>query len=511
MSPQVTISQLLQRYLKCIDIKISRHTLRKKVELHPLKNSIRCLSDVLDEFHIPHVVVELTPEQLKEVKTPYVVVLNTTKTPFGLVERIDEKKVRMYLPGSGYHSFSLERFFRKWKGIVLTAEKQESSYREKGLEFFIGQIRDGFNRHLTLWTGIFILVLLGTVWLEKSPHPLTTDILSGIKIAGLILSGVIIHKTLFDSPFRDKFCRFGKRGDGKTILHPKAANIAGEISRGEMAFSYFLSTLLWGNLGAASPQTLWTLCSLLALPFLLFSLIGQARQRKGCSLCMGIDLLILTELSIEYTGTSFSFSSITLPDFLSWSALFGIILLGNISYRKWVSDRKRLHQLEEKNERLLTEKGLFGQLLKKSPALADCLTYSPLSNGLNSENYLTVVFNPACPQCVRIHYSLHRLKGYKIYLVFSVNPGDKQSEYIAKKFISIQLKAGWRRLSKSMAEWYETGKISAITPILPQAEDILLRHREYCRQIHLPGTPFLGINGHIFPSLYEIEDIEVLL
>ena len=65
---------ILYRYLKELSVKISYGSIRQSLDT-PMGNTLRGISDALDEFHIVHEVYQLPAEYLKELECPFISVI----------------------------------------------------------------------------------------------------------------------------------------------------------------------------------------------------------------------------------------------------------------------------------------------------------------------------------------------------------------------------------------------------------------------------------------------------
>lgn len=80
---------ILYRYLKELSVKISYGSVRQSLDT-PMGNTLRGISDALDEFHIVHEVYQLPAEYLKELECPFISVIQNGH--FCIVKNMNEKK-----------------------------------------------------------------------------------------------------------------------------------------------------------------------------------------------------------------------------------------------------------------------------------------------------------------------------------------------------------------------------------------------------------------------------------
>ena len=79
---------ILYRYLKELSVKISYGSIRQSLDT-PMGNTLRGISDALDEFHIVHEVYQLPAEYLKELECPFISVIQNGH--FCIVKNMNER------------------------------------------------------------------------------------------------------------------------------------------------------------------------------------------------------------------------------------------------------------------------------------------------------------------------------------------------------------------------------------------------------------------------------------
>lgn len=508
-----TAYKTLHRYFKRLGISIDSISIKDRHQRHPLPNSIRSLSDTMDDYNIPNMVCELSFDQLLEVETPFIVMLDTVKDPFCMVEKIEKNNVTVYSPVSGISKKSVETFKKSWNGIILAGEKAENTYSEAKPLYTVKQFLSILKSHS--FPVLCLLTVYVLVWeITRYPGINTLYFLSFlVKISGIFASSLIIYKTIFDSTFLERFCRAGKKGDCNSVLRSKAAKILNIVSLGELSFAYFSSTLLWGIFFTNHPLAIYALLSVIAFGFTLFSLIWQIKYKKWCSLCMVINAIVMLELAIgiiAYLSSSVLFV-FSFMDMVNVSVCFVIILLAIIAYSELVLTRNKTLSLSRKNEILLSNPEFFQCFLENSPILRNSKDYAPLTNNKNDQTKLTVIISLHCSACADIVRTLRKYEDYQVELIFSANDVNEKIKETVIKFISIYLQDGWEAFYDSIVKWYGSHRFEKDIKINPTAERIYDLHKKYCETINHPYTPFLIINDRIYPSIYDLQELRLIL
>lgn len=283
---------ILYRYLKELSVKISYGSVRQSLDT-PMGNTLRGISDALDEFHIVHEVYQLPAEYLKELECPFISVIQNGH--FCIVKNMNEKEV-MLISDKGKKSIvSLEFFLTIWKGTVLIIDplqtvQQESYYRVKQIVSYLYTYRY-----------FIILALAGMMYLFVNHAHIGETLFNLMTWVGLAVAIGIIYKESYDKDFLQRFCKIGTVVDCNEILHSKAANIGGLVSLGEMALLYFSTLFLYTAIHGADYLMVWVLSTAIALITTLWSVVYQVIiAKKLCMLCTLLDMVIWAQAAILY-------------------------------------------------------------------------------------------------------------------------------------------------------------------------------------------------------------------
>lgn len=505
------IPQLLHDFLNKIGIRIDLLTIHEHYVQHAMPHSIRSLSDTLDELHIFNMVCHLEFEQLLEIDGPFIAVAGNGEYPFYIIEKLDKKQQIIILCTAlgTTQVLTFKQFQAVWDGIVLMAEKSDKTKEES---YFLYQIKQGLayiERTVGYWlVGLFVL-LLGLVILRT---PELADLRYLVKTIGVIVSLAVVLKTSFDQHLAQRFCRLGKRSDCNEVFRSAGAKMFGWVSLGELSLVYFTSSLVWGIFVATMPSAVFPWLDMLALLFVVYSIAWQIYHRRWCPLCLAIDGVLVIDFVMEVLiGRKFE-SDLFYLDYLTFVLLFSIGVLSLHWLIVVLGRALEAESLHHKHERLLGSPEVFWHLFSQRSVTTVCSRmFMPINNGVDTEHTLTVIMNPSCPKCAKAHRTIRELDGYRIELVFVVNAGDKRSKDVALRLISIGLEKGWEEMNRMIAKWYEKHECPIEEAIHVDAEDILDKHMNYCREIKLSGTPYILIDDRKLPNIYDVTDLKYLL
>lgn len=481
---------------------------------HSLPHSIRSLSDTLDEMHVDNMVCKLEFEQLFDIERPFIAVAGKDQYPFILVERLDrvEQKIWFCTVSRDRIILTFDQFKALWNGVVLMAEKGENTKETGWLAYGIKQNLWGINKTTRYWVVVLggILLIVGAM-----QTPEQADLRYLIKAIGLGVSLLVIFKSSLDPHILQRFCSHGTRSDCNEVFQSAGASLFGWASLGELSLAYFSASLFWGIFIAMNPASVFPLLDSLGMLFVVYSLLWQFYHKKWCSLCLLIDIVLIGDLVTEVTLWSKFQNMISIdfyPDIVSIGLLFVLFVLGFKSIVAMAVRNLDIPRLKFKHERLLQSAKTFWMLLREQPEESINSNDIPaVCNYIEAEHTITLVVNPSCSKCSQVHELLSSLENYRINLVFDVYDGDELSYQAALVIISSGMKYDWNVTTQVMKDWYSQRELPKFLEPNYIAEQDLKVQMDYCRKIHIEGTPTILIDNRRLPDIYDIEDLEMLL
>lgn len=510
----ISIPYLIHSYIRKLGIRIDILRIKDVYARHPLPHSIRALSDTLDELHVENMVCNLDFEQLFEIEGAFIVVAGKDEYPFFIVDGLDKEERNISLrPASGRSvKLTFDQFRAVWDGTVLMAEKGERTEEENRLIYWIKQGLFFIDRTTKYWLSVLMVYLLfwGTV-----QNTDVSDMRYLVKLGGVFVSLLVIVKSSLNPRLAQRFCHFGARSDCNDVFQSAGAKVFGWISLGELSLAYFLASLVWGIFIAANPTSVFPLLDTLGLLFVAYSLVWQVYHRKWCSLCLLIDLVLIVDLCAEVLlwGEFRNMSGVEFyPDLTNFALLFALFLLSIKTSIVMAEQNMTIPHLKYKNERLLNSAEIFWMLLWKQPVEAvDSNDIPAVCNYQEAEHTITVVMNPSCPKCGRVHEIISKLDGYRINLVFVHYEGDEKSRQAALVMITAGMKYDWSVTNRVINIWYSKKELPEYLDPHYLAEGDLAAQMDYSRKIYIEGTPTILIDNRRLPDIYDAEDLKILL
>lgn len=505
---------LLFSFLNKIGVRVESFSIQEIYARHPLPHSLRSISDTLDELGVENAVYRLEFEQLFEIEGTFIVVAGKDEYPFHIVERLDRtsETVTLLTAAGRRVMLSFEQFRAVWDGTVLMAEKGERTQEDNRVVYWLKQGFAFFDRTALYWlTGLAVYFV---IWAAVQ-SPALGDLRYLAKTAGVVVSLLVIVKTSLDPQRFQRFCRYGTHADCNEVLHSAGAKLLGWASLGELSFAYFSASILWGVFFAENPAGVFPVLDILAIFVICYSLTWQIYHEKWCTLCLLIDLVLITDLftSLFFWDGLWRMEEVRFyPDLVNFGLMFGLCLLATKQLVGIAEQNRKIPHLKFRIERLLSVPDLFWQQLYKQPEeCVDSNDIPAVCNFVEAEHTITVVMNPSCPKCGEAHRALASLEGYRINLVFIVNEGDERSRHAALVMTTAGMKYGWKDVDEVIRNWYEKQELPLYLDVHHYAKGDLEQQIKYCRQIGVEGTPTVLVDNRRLPELYDIEDLKVLL
>lgn len=200
---------------------------------------------------------------------------------------------------------------------------------------------------------------------------------------------------------------------------------------------------------------------------------------------------------------------------IDWVTLGLLSALGLLTFRQRTDRAEKeseAEQLKYTHEKLLNSPETFWYLLAQQPRMeTDTEEAKPISNYAEADHTLTVIMNPACPSCAKVHRAISSVQNCRIDLIFLVNKGDSRSYDAALRIVSSGIQDTWPETDRLIAGWYKTRTLPSKATVHPMARKDLEAQIAYCRRIGIAETPTVLVDNHHLPAAYRAEDIRYIL
>jgi len=513
--------------LKYLKADIDPEKIIEELEMHPNYPSMLAVSDVLTALNIENSAFRANLEILAELHCPFIVNLNSNGGEFAVVNRMDAKMVYFSDERREVNKLSLADFKLKFAGVVLTAKRgtkfslntgiSATAYRYKPILLVTGFLLILYL--LLLNTGYFFNV----GWIEV--------MLSFLKTAGLTVSVLLLAQSIdINNPLIKVLCQIGSKTDCNAILSSKAAKVFEGLSWSEVGFFYFAGTwlLLLTSGGSLAVLTILALLNLLSLPYTMYSIYYQAKvAKKWCILCCAIQTLLWLEfipLISKVSSTHIYFgagSSEALR--LSFICLLLPILLWLV-LRPLLFNLKQLQPLKDQLRKFKYNSDLFNQMLAAQPQFDQPDETWSIVLGNNAPiNIITMVINPYCSPCAKMHKLLDELieqnGELQARIIFTAQNTDTDHQTpVSRHLMALNALPDKTLVIHALDDWFEKKQKNydswaKVHPVQLIETDYykLEEQKAFCRRAEVTVTPTVLINGHLLPSIYQLPDLKYML
>lgn len=479
-------------------------TISQMYHRHPMPNSIRSVSDTLDELGVVNYVYYLNPDQLTSIVYPAIA---PTTSSFVLITAVSNGNVTVIGEGDKEITVSLEDFTKIWNGYILTVDSSNEQHSNKSASYYLGQLI-WHLKDKAVYCLCAALVVLICLIRSLDGYQNVLFLVSGL--AGIIISAAVyLKENKINNPLAG-LCNIKGHDQCQEVIGSKGSKILGYISIGDLSLTYFICISLVTLLPLYSPNVI-SIYPITSIAFVLYSAIWMFVNKRACPLCITIDLLLIVQVTLVASSlAAIEFTRIT----LTYVVAFFIIFLALIKLKDLLNSERDLKSLKAVKEALLSNTNIFWGLMRQQQCAISKMPEYTLSNTKdNSRPTILLVINPHCPFCHRIHKKLWGLSDYNIELIFLTKENDRKAElvaaYILEQFHNWNL--SWETANELIEDYYKKSIIPNSWHIEDKFYDILMQHRAFCIENNISGTPTVLINGRRIPEQYVLTDLEYIL
>ena len=222
---------------------------------------------------------------------------------------------------------------------------------------------------------------------------------------------------------------------------------------------------------------------------------------------------------MPYFTTPFMFSLIYS---LQSCIVFTISIVAVHQYASAFTTEKECVHAVQRYRALKANGDVAKALIEKSEYHETTLSDSSIIFGNpNAKIRLTILSNPHCNPCARMHKRVERLLSMKEkeicvqYIFSSFNETlEDSSRYLIYCYISNHIDEALRKL----ASWYAKDKFDYERILKNNVEHLhteeieneMEKHRNWRNRTSITATPTILVNGHILPKEYEVEDLVMI-
>lgn len=508
---------LFEQILDLLSVRHTRSFTESYYDTHPHKLDLLGLSEMLNYYGVETSALQLrrNSEYLCALEAPFVAFIDHE---FVLVRTVTPKEVSYDWQGQKI-TLTMEQFLANWSGVVLLFEATEHAIEPDYKSHRIALLNKNLLGGL-LGIIFLLLVSLAPLW-----HAFTF-IKAGwllLHIVGLGLGLVLLSKELTgEDRYVRKICSlFLKSSDCNQVLNTSASRFMG-VSWSVVGTGFFLSGTL---LSLFFPTTVFysELMVLIALPYTLWSVGYQAfRVKQRCSLCLSVQALLWLMAGYAYSVAGFDWSVFYVSLFLVVGASYLLVILllhfGIILYQ----GRKQLWKQNNRLEAIRLHESVYAALSIDSPCYEIDKSVGLLLGNRDAKDWITIVSNPHCAPCARLHPQIEALLRQKegqcgLQLIFT--SFSEELEPSAMLLIAMYQHSDETDYMRFLSDWYREGRHQRSLYYqryqLDQTDrrilEVLEGMKSWVKQQGLTKTPTVLLNGTAMPEDYELKDLSYFI
>ncbi|MDR1883474.1 MAG: thioredoxin domain-containing protein [Prevotella sp.] len=503
-------------FLRLLHVKHTKAFSNKYYNEHPHKYNLFGLSRMLSDYGIGTKGIRATDKEnaLQELDVPFVA---HTGGDFVVVFKITPEKVYYLWQGKEVVN-DITEFLEAWSGAVLLAEADGNSTELGYKENRKKELAVRIQKYLLLFaTGLLAGLSCFLNHIGESPG-LTFSLI--INLTGIYTCWLLVLKQLnIHSEYADKICSLFKQGDCNNVLESKAAKLGGIIGWSEIGLGYFISNTLIILLQPALFSYL-VLINICALPYSVWSVWYQKfKAKQWCPLCLTVQLLLCMVFLTNLVFDTVHLPLFQIEDILLTGAVFLIppltinLLLPNFS------QSRKTERITQEFNALKTAEDVFEAFLKKQTRYdADKHVSKILFGNPESKILITVLTNPHCSPCARMHMRVEQLlreTNNSVCVQYVFSSFNRKLESSARFLIAAYFTYSGEKVKDIYREWFKEGTINREEFFRrhtcvknEKTEQELQSHTRWKEETRLRTTPAVLVNGYKLPDNYKIEDLK---
>lgn len=294
------------KLLKALKVKANANTVDNILLNNPEYPSLLAVSDCLTELSIANETFKLDKNNSnpKNFDFPFIAHFPEEGGRFVLVHEIKNRQLCFRDEKQNNAIVTEEEFLKRWSGIVLFAEADESSgeknYKQNRLKYFF--------QNAALPIAVILLLSIFSIAISQQAFSVGYVAICIVKLLGLSVSILLLIQSInANNPFIKNLCNFGGKNNCNAILKSDAAKVTSWLSWSEVGFFYFAGSLL-SLLFVPSSLPLLAWLNLLALPYIIYSIGYQYRSKNWCILCCTVQILLGLEFLTSLLFKLFAFN-----------------------------------------------------------------------------------------------------------------------------------------------------------------------------------------------------------
>lgn len=514
------MKNILEYFLDEIEVPYTKSFADKLYNEHPHKYNMYGLKKMLDLYGVKTVGVRVESRDLLKLNYPCIL---HTYGDFAIGINCTDEIITYVIQGRK-NEVTHDDFKQTWTGNALvvseTTEAVEPNIKAHRREDILSMAKRFCIPVLLAFTTI-VGIVDGLISKRLSCFYIIELLLS---IMGVFVCILLMQKQLFnESKYGDRVCSLFYHTDCSSVLDGAKSKLFG-ISWSEIGLGYFITNTLLIGLFQESFCFI-AIISWMAMFFGVWSIYFQWKVAKNwCVLC------VLVQIIIWLFGLFAAWICFSEKPLFSYSLTEGVLTCGSFLITIVAIHNSALAHANE-NERIkavqkyralkaniIVAKALIEEQEFFETTLDDS---SILFGNPKAKLRITILSNPHCNPCARMHERIDRLLdscGNNICVQYIFSSFNEQLEDSSRYLIYCYDMNNTQSSREAYTKWYAGEKTNheVITKRFSnqihneKVEEELNKHKEWRKRTKLMATPTILVNGFELPAEYEIEDLAII-
>jgi len=425
---------------------------------------------------------------------------------------IDRDEIKYYFDGH-YLTDKISHFNKKWTGDALFITDKKNA---KEPSYFRNKIIDLYNYFV--YSFLFVLIIcIGLLPLVRIGFGDSKSINMIFDLLGFIVCVLLFQKQINKgSILTDKVCSLLQKGGCDSVLETDEAKFLGIISWTEIGLAYFTSRIVFSSLYDNSISVL-QIVGWLAMPYGVWSIWFQAiKSKHWCMLCCLVQTIIWISgiFNAFVLSTSMNLIADVMVYFVCGITIF--IVIHTLS--KLNSVNENYNSVNKNFFGLKLDKTIFKTALQESKKIVTDKESSSIIYGEKSASTtLTVLTNPHCEPCARMHKRLLQVmdKNPDINIQYIYSSFNEDVESSSLFCIAVYQQKTYEEALEILEAWYQHGRFQRKTFIEeigvniydPKVIEEYSKHKMWKERNNVDATPTIVYKDHKLPKFYNVEDL----
>lgn len=509
---------IIDTMLNILNVDHTKSYTEKVYNEHPHKYDMYGLYDLLHSYGVNALGIKISNKDHSNLSFPCILHVNNR---FVVATGITDGEISYFWNGKKLE-MPLKDFESIWTGNAIVvdgdSEAAEPDIKHHKTTFLIQRIES------VAFTVVVALSFVMTIHHnDKSIGAIGFTLLffDGI---GLLVTTLLMEKLLHkEDSYGDKVCSMFHQKDCNGVLESAKSSIFG-ISWSEIGFSYFLSHMF---VIAAFPWTISTLSLLdvLIICYPIWSIYYQWKVAKQwCILCVSVQCILAAECLLGIVCLMHYEVIIELSGLCLFGMAFYALLFIIHKYVEGCKSKEENTSNLQKLKALKANQEVFHTLLTQEKYTEGTNEVSSIVFGNpNAHIKVTILTNPHCEPCARMHKRIERLlenKKNKVCVQYIFSAFNESLENSNRFLIAVYQQLGAKDAWNIYTDWYSHGKYH-VNDFMKQFQDIRMdipsvfkesdRHLRWRKKSGYMATPTILVNGYELPSEYEVSDLKMLV